>query len=414
MKMPVKELWTKCLYLLISAIVVAGLILTTEHEKEKRETSAESVKTSVSINGVQEGNSEGTASDCGTNGLSEQEAWKDIRQDIWKMPDCVQESAGENGGEYLIQVIQLPKPFCTTTLSVSEQGMNRSVTITISDVGKEELELLSIRRYAGNKTYLGTPVRVKGSTDPVKSMVLGECKLSSQGVYEQKIKMKLAHFYEIQTFADQEYFYIKLIRPRMLYDRILVIDAGHGGLNTGTYSPGNSIYYEKEINLDVVFRLKGYLDNLVADSHGTTKVYYTRMSDKDVPLAKRVGMANDVQADLFLSVHCNGNYDTSMYGIETLYGAGKKHSKWSVLLAGVFMEHLVEKTGLAYRAVYQRNDLHIIRNSTVPVCLCEIGYLTNYSDRIYLENGDNRQTVAEALYDGVLESLVMMENSEDR
>src|SRR5438045_9563565 len=92
----------------------------------------------------------------------------------------------------------------------------------------------------------------------------------------------------------------------------IVVDAGHGGHDTGTIGPTG--FKEKDLVLDVSLRLGKLLENkLGAD------VVYTRDDDTFVPLETRTAIANQNQADLFISVHANSSAVRDGRGVETSY-----------------------------------------------------------------------------------------------
>ena len=92
----------------------------------------------------------------------------------------------------------------------------------------------------------------------------------------------------------------------------IVVDAGHGGHDTGTIGPDGLM--EKDLVLDVALRLGRLLETrLGAD------VIYTRDDDTFIPLETRTAIANEHQADLFISIHANSSSDPSARGVETYY-----------------------------------------------------------------------------------------------
>ena len=89
-----------------------------------------------------------------------------------------------------------------------------------------------------------------------------------------------------------------------------MIDAGHGGRDPGSISKNVK---EKTITLDIAKKL----GKLFADNMKDVKVVYTRDSDKSVELRERPEIANRNKADIFISIHCNHNGNTSAHGSET-------------------------------------------------------------------------------------------------
>jgi len=106
----------------------------------------------------------------------------------------------------------------------------------------------------------------------------------------------------------------------------IVIDAGHGGKDPGTISPGGK-YKEKDITLSVALKL----GDLIKSKYPYIEVIYTRETDIAVALDKRTEIANKSKADLFISIHVNGVSSRSPSGSETfVMGADKSNSNFQV------------------------------------------------------------------------------------
>src|SRR5206468_1578774 len=101
------------------------------------------------------------------------------------------------------------------------------------------------------------------------------------------------------------------LRARVPKMRI-VVDAGHGGWDLGTV--GRRGLLEKDLVLEIAQRLGKLLESRLG-----TEVIYTRQDDNYIPLDERAGMANQAQADLFVSVHANYSDLPSARGVETYY-----------------------------------------------------------------------------------------------
>ena len=93
----------------------------------------------------------------------------------------------------------------------------------------------------------------------------------------------------------------------------IVIDAGHGGHDTGTIGPTGLM--EKDLCLDVALRLGKLIQQKLPD----TEIVYTRSDDTFIPLEERTHIANDLKADLFISIHANSSPDHGARGVETYY-----------------------------------------------------------------------------------------------
>ena len=103
-----------------------------------------------------------------------------------------------------------------------------------------------------------------------------------------------------------------LVRALGLKIGRIVIDAGHGGHDSGTL--GVDGIEEKDVVLDVALRLGKLLHERLG-----AEIIYTRSDDTFIPLETRTAIANKAQADLFLSIHANSSEDETARGVETYY-----------------------------------------------------------------------------------------------
>ena len=211
----------------------------------------------------------------------------------------------------------------------------------------------------------------------------------------------------------------------------VVIDAGHGGNDVGTHGPSG--YYEKDLTLDVAQRLGA----LISERMGS-EVVYTRSDDIYVGLEERTRIANQRQADLFLSIHANSSPYRAAAGVET-YVLNFTTSKTALQLAAREnatsdrsiheLHSLLEKIALKdkidesreFAAKLQTSLSVVSRSGTqgaknrgiksapfvvligaeMPSVLAEIGFLTNSSEEVLLRKPEYRQKIAEALYKGI-------------
>ncbi len=173
----------------------------------------------------------------------------------------------------------------------------------------------------------------------------------------------------------------------------VVIDAGHGGKDPGTdqYAP----IEEKWFNLS----LAGKVNQLLA-KEPSVQPYMTRTDDTFVELDDRVKLANDLNADLFVSLHGNVyENNSSIRGSETYYW-----NSYSYDLAKVMHEHVLEATGFPDREV-RKNKLRVIANTSMPAVLLEVGYLSNPTDQKYLLDESFQDRLASGIAEGILEYL---------
>jgi N-acetylmuramoyl-L-alanine amidase len=221
-----------------------------------------------------------------------------------------------------------------------------------------------------------------------------------------------------------------LVRTLGLKIGRIVIDAGHGGHDSGTVGPGG--IEEKQVVLDVALRLGKLLkQRLGAD------VIFTRDNDTFIPLETRTAIANKAQADLFLSIHANSSPDSSARGVETYYlnfttspdaleVAARENAvsdesihELSDLVKKITLKDKIDESrefaadvqkslyddleegnpGLRDRGV-KKAPFVVLIGANMPSILAEISFLTNSDDARELQQPAYRQRIAESLYRG--------------
>lgn len=183
-------------------------------------------------------------------------------------------------------------------------------------------------------------------------------------------------------------------------DFLVVIDPGHGGSAPGASSPTLKLK-EK----DVVLEVSLYLNQMLKEAGFRT--FMTRSDDTTVDTKDRPVMANQLNADLFVSVHANAvekNMD-QVSGIETLYYPTENNpndNRDNKRLAQIIQEELIAKLGGKNRGIVKRELLYVIRETKMPAILAEIGFLTHPEEEKKLATSEYRKQVAEALFNGIV------------
>jgi N-acetylmuramoyl-L-alanine amidase len=222
-----------------------------------------------------------------------------------------------------------------------------------------------------------------------------------------------------------------LVRALGLKIGRIVIDAGHGGHDSGTL--GVDGLQEKDVVLDVALRLGKILHERLG-----AEIIYTRSDDTFIPLETRTAIANKAQADLFLSIHANSSSDSSARGVETYYlnftsapdalqVAARENAvsdqsvyQLSDLVKKIALKEKIDESrefasdvetslysglergnsGLKNRGV-KRAPFVVLIGANMPSILAEISFVTNPKDAEQLRQPEYRQRVAESLYKGV-------------
>ena len=180
---------------------------------------------------------------------------------------------------------------------------------------------------------------------------------------------------------------------------VLVLDAGHGGSDSGATGNGN---LEKTMTLRIVTEAKKYFDQ---DTR--FQVYYTRTGDQTLTLANRYTLANSVNADIFISVHIN-SYKSTSTGTETLYSRDRnaltqKGNISSLELASAMQQAACVATGFTNRGLVNRPNLQVLKYTNMPACLIEYGFISNRTECISMNA--NMANYGKALYQSVVDFM---------
>lgn len=178
---------------------------------------------------------------------------------------------------------------------------------------------------------------------------------------------------------------------------VIVVDAGHGGDDFGTKSASTPKYHEKSLNLATTLILNDYLQKL------GYKVILTRSTDEFISLQKRADLANEKNADLFVSVHYNSAPAKQAEGIEVFYYKNeddKTRTQESKKLAAAVLAKVIKITDAKSRGVKQAN-FAVIRETKMPAILIEGGFLSNESEMEKIKDPAYVKSIAWGIAQGV-------------
>ncbi len=215
------------------------------------------------------------------------------------------------------------------------------------------------------------------------------------------LELKMDGVYELDLDWEEKYLFIDFLTPQEVYDKVIVIDAGHGAGMPGAIIDG---VQEKDIDLAIVQQLKKIFDSKKDEKLG---VYYTRLDDSDPDFSDRSGLANLSNANLFVSIHSNSFVqDASIHGTGVLYDEKKDAAgNSSKHLAEILLKNITETLGTKNRGLIPGNNIYIVRTSEVPAALVEVGFMTNKKELANLTNENYQKKCAEAIYLGIMQAL---------
>ncbi|MBD8005753.1 N-acetylmuramoyl-L-alanine amidase CwlD [Bacillus norwichensis] len=189
-----------------------------------------------------------------------------------------------------------------------------------------------------------------------------------------------------------------------LTGKVIYLDPGHGGPDGGA---GDSEALEKDIALEVAFKLRDYLQ-----AQGAL-VLMTRETDADLAdpdikglskrktadLKKRLKLVNESEADLFISIHLNSIPSPKWKGAQTFYSPHLVENKRA---AKLIQEELIVSLENTDRQAKIIENIYLIKHSKKPAALVEIGFLSNPGERAALKEDDYQEKVAAGIYRGVM------------
>ncbi|MCR4391663.1 MAG: N-acetylmuramoyl-L-alanine amidase [Candidatus Acetothermia bacterium] len=176
---------------------------------------------------------------------------------------------------------------------------------------------------------------------------------------------------------------------------VVVVDAGHGDHDSGAVVAGVK---EKDVNLAIALHLFA-----LARWEPRLEVVLTRASDRYVELKDRVGLADQVGAALYLSIHANASADKGICGVETWVDSTRRPDDPSFRLAAEVQQALVRATGATDRGV--RSQPLYLSRTKLPAVLVEVGYLTCPEERDRLTSSLYQGKVARGILQGILAFL---------
>ena len=261
-------------------------------------------------------------------------------------------------------------------------GLSTSAVTCVDDYSNKRLRIIVNGNY---KTFFST-----SSNRYVKESLTYNVTYSGGKTY---IDLKTSTIKGFSISQTSSYIYVKYADPKKMFYRVVVVDAGHGGSDSGAVGNG---YYEKNMTLKIVQSIKSNFDK-----NSTYKVYYTRLSDWYPSLSYRYKMANEVSADRFLSVHINSSDSSSSKGTETLY---KTYKSYAQTLQSSALTGMGYASNSSYiRGLKYRSDLAVLNGPKMTTSLVELGFISNKTEANRINS--RTSTIGYNLYKAICNSF---------
>jgi N-acetylmuramoyl-L-alanine amidase len=179
----------------------------------------------------------------------------------------------------------------------------------------------------------------------------------------------------------------------------IFIDQGHNPVGTHNAGATGSGLFESDINFQVGLYLANLLNNDARFEARLSRPTEATVlgTNNATSLAERVRMANEWPANYFISIHCNSNPNPAINGTEVYIFQYGTQANW---LAQHVMDGIVQTVGTRNNGIRINQSLYVLRRTTMPSILVELGYLTNSSDAAKLR--DNQYGFAYGMYIGIL------------
>lgn len=216
--------------------------------------------------------------------------------------------------------------------------------------------------------------------------------------------LMVASIYEIKESSETVMKYMPVT------NKVIVLDAGHGGIDSGTLSSDKTVV-EKEINLLITHKIRELLESsgahviltreddsslYVEDGNKTIRQKYNEN------LKNRKQIIEDSNADMFVSIHMNaltGEGASKYYGAQTFYPSGKEDSIKLSKTIQQELKRVVDNTN--NREIKPRDDLYLLKDNKIPSVLIECGFLSNEKEAKLLTDEEYQEKIAWAIYVGI-------------
>lgn len=272
--------------------------------------------------------------------------------------------------------IRLPEGIDGAEVSVSNDYVSQTVRVEIP----------------GTDTAYFDSYPIAGSSNYVDN--LSYARQNGKGI----IEIVTDRVYELDTTYDEKYYYFNFLTPQEVYDKVVVIDAGHGGRAPGATKQGVK---EKDIDLAIVLQLQ----KIFEECDENIGVYYTRTDDSNPTFDQRVQLANKSNADLFISIHNNSTRSGRMSGTKGTQVMYSETAAESKAFAGICLEEVTSALGSRNKGLVEGDSIYIIRTSEVPVALIEVGFMTNQEELDLLRSEEYQKQAAEGIYAAILRAF---------
>lgn len=294
----------------------------------------------------------------------------------------IHEAADSSGESVIIQTLA-PSEFIS-----NKSGDILEIKLKSTAMGLEQTEY----KYSDSTVLKQMSISQSGNLDPLTTL-----RIATQGVEDYRVfatkddnSVNIVLLGDVQSVTQET------------RTNIVVLDAGHGGQDSGAIGFG---IQEKDINLAITLEVGEILQKQGVN------VEYTRTDDSYLTLTQRAEFANDLDAALFVSIHNNSVTNAQAHGTETYYWAPINdidlfwQKEERSRLAENIQDQLVNTLGRTNRGVKQNKEYTVLVKTKMPSALTEISFLSNAQENALLVTENYQTKAAQAIANGILEYL---------
>lgn len=210
------------------------------------------------------------------------------------------------------------------------------------------------------------------------------------------------------SFVSQEFSKSAPVSSTPVTNHVIILDAGHGNPDGGATNSNGEII-ESDLNLQIVLKLQNLLESsnctvilTRSDENGIYETDATSIREKKISdMKNRVKIANNSDAEFFISIHMNKLNQTQYSGWQTFY---KPDNECSKLLAQKIQTNLnsfmkIENT----RQIKPISGIYLSKNVEIPLVIVECGFLSNYEEANLLKTDNYQNCLAWSIYNGIMD-----------
>lgn len=273
------------------------------------------------------------------------------------------------------------------SFSISIEQLASRLSLTVKTAAGTYFELTNANNRVLLFTYDGGKVHVNGK-------IIGEANatVAADGkTYVSQLLVPTIRGHLVTSYTPSPDY--KIPSGSGFASGTVVLDPGHGGKDPGAQSVLG--YWEKGVNLQISRKVKSYLED------SGVKVVMTRNGDSYPELEERAALANRINADLFVSIHCNtiGNSSHRGYIIFTA-----RSSSWASKKTARNIANELSSAGVPGKGI-RNQDYRVLVQTRCPAVLIECGFMSNYDEADNLDDDWYQDKLARAIAQGIIQSL---------